>query len=90
MDADASRSHLPSQVAALVVVMVGYLSSRLKRKCSEEEPIVYGPRVVADEHRQKNLQLIYISINAECIAILRMSRAPFFLCVICLGRGGLW
>ena len=51
MDADASRSHLPSQAAALVVVMVGYLSSRLKRKRSEEEPTVYGPRLEADEHR---------------------------------------
>ena len=51
MDADASRSHLASKTAALVVVIVGYISSRLKRKRSKEEPIVYGPRLEADEHR---------------------------------------
>jgi hypothetical protein len=53
MDVDASRSQLASQAASLVVVMVGYLSSRLKRKRSKEEPIVYGPRLEADEHKQK-------------------------------------
>ena len=84
------RSVMATQAAAMVVVMAAFVFSRLSRLRGEDEPIVYGPRVVADEHRQKNLQLIYISINAECIAILRMSRAPFFLCVICLGRGGLW
>ena len=78
MDADASRSHLPSQVAALVVVMVGYLLSKLKRKRSEEEPIVYGPRLEADKHRQKNMQLIYNSTDSECLAMLRMTRAPFY------------
>ena len=70
MDADASISQLASQAAALVVVMVGYMSSRIKRKRSEEEPTVYGPRLEADEHREKNLQLIYNSTDFECLAIL--------------------
>ena len=88
MDADASRSHLASQAAALVVVMVGYLSSRLKRKRSEEEPIVYGPRLEADEHRQKNLQLIYNSTDSECLAMLSLTRAPFYqLCKLFRQRG---
>jgi len=88
MDADASRSDLASQAAALVVVMVGYMSSRIKRKRSEEEPIVYGLRLEADEYKQKNLQVIYNSTDSECMAMFRMTRAPFYqLCKLFRQRG---
>ena len=88
MDADASISQLASQAAALVVVMVGYMSSRIKRKRSEEEPTMYGPRLEADEHRQKNLQVIYNSTDSECLAMFRMTRAPFYqLCKLFRQRG---
>ena len=72
----------------MVVVMVALISSKLKRAKEEDEPISYGPRLEADEHREKNLSLIYNSTDAECIAMLRMSRAPFFsLCNLFRQRG---
>ena len=72
----------------MVVVMVGLVSSKLKRAREEDEPICYGPRLEADEHREKNLSLIYNSTDAKCIAMLRMSRAPFFpLCNLFRQRG---
>ena len=78
MDPASQRSTMASQAAAMVVVMVVFLFSRVKRLRGEDKPIVYGPRAVADEHRRKNLDLIYNSTDKECIAMLRMSRAPFF------------
>jgi len=76
-----------SQTASMVVVMVALVSSKLKRAREEDEPICYGPRLEVDEYREKNLALIYNSTDAECIAMLRMSRTPFSHCVTCLGRG---
>jgi len=72
----------------MVVVMVAFLFSRIKRLRGEDEPISYGPRALADEHRKRNLDLIYNSTDKECIAMLRMSRAPFFaLCNLFRQRG---
>jgi hypothetical protein len=79
---------MASQTAAMVVVMVAFLFSRIKRMRGEVEPIPYGPRALADEHRKRNLDLIYNSTNKECIVMLRMSRAPFFaLCNLFRQRG---
>jgi hypothetical protein len=69
---------MASEAASMVVVMVALVSSKLKRAREEDEPICYSPRLKADEHREKNLSLVYNSIDAKCIAMLRMSRAPFF------------
>jgi hypothetical protein len=69
---------MASQAAAMVVVMVVLVSSKLKRHSAEYEPICYSPRLEANEHREKNLSLIYNSTDAECLAMLRMNRAPFF------------
>jgi hypothetical protein len=72
----------------MVVVMVGLVSSKLKRAREEDEPICCGPRLEVDEHREKNLSLIYNSTDVECIAMLRMSRASFFsLCNLFRQRG---
>ena len=78
MDPVSQRSAMASQAAAMVVVMVAFLFSRVKRLRGEDEPIVYGPRAVADEHRRIILDLIYNSTDKECIAMLRMSKASFF------------
>jgi hypothetical protein len=43
----------------MVVVMVALVSSKLKRARQENEPIHYGPRLEVDEHREKNISLIY-------------------------------
>ena len=63
---DPTNQHyvMATQAATLVVVMVAFVFSRLKWLKGEDGLIVYGPRVIADEHRQKNLQLIYNSIDA--------------------------
>jgi hypothetical protein len=87
MDLQQQRSAMASQAAAMVVVMVALVSSNLKMRRGEDEPIPCGPRLEANEHREKNLSLIYNSIGAECIAMLRMSRAPFLHSATCLGRG---
>ena len=87
MDFEQQRSAMAKQAATMVVVMVTLVSSKLKRRREDDEPICYGPRLEADEHRENNLSLIYNSIDAKCIAMLRMSRAPFFHSAICLGRG---
>ena len=69
---------MASQAATMVVFMVALVSSKLKRRREEDEPICYGPRLEADEHREKNLALIYNSMHVACISMLRMSRGPFF------------
>ena len=75
-----------SQTASMVVVMVALVSSKLKRAREEDEPICYGPRLEVDGHREKNISLIYNSTDAECIAMSRMSRAPFSHYATCLCR----
>ena len=87
MEFEQQRSAMAKQVTAMVVVMVTLVSSKLKRRREDDKPICYGPRLEADEHRENNLSLIYNSTDAECIAMLRMSRAQFFHSAICLGRG---
>ena len=87
MEFEQQRSAMAKQATAIVVVMVTLVSSKLKKLREDDEPICYGPRLEADEHREKNISLIYNSTDAECIAMLRMSRAPFFHSAICLGRG---
>jgi len=79
---------MASQVAAMVVVMVAFLFSRIKRLRGEDRPIPYGPTALVDEHRKRNMDLIYNYTDKECIAMLRMSRAPFFaLCNLFRQRG---
>jgi len=87
MDLQQQRCAMASQAAAMAVVMVALVSSKLKRRRGEDEPISYGRRLEVDEHGEKNLSLIYNSTDAECIAMLRMSRAPFLHSATCLGRG---
>ena len=89
MDLQQQRSAMASSTAAMVVVMVALVSSKLKRRRGEDELITYGPRLEADEHNEKNLSLIYKSTDAECIAMLRMSRAPFFPLCNLFGQRGL-
>ena len=70
------------QAAALVVVMLSFVTSRLKRKRPEPntkpDPLVYALRDEADQHREQTLNLIYNSNDGECLSMLRMTRAHFF------------
>ena len=71
---------MASQAAAMVVVMVCFVVTRLRRNNAQTEPIPYGPKTEGEQHRQRTLQMIYNTNDAECLAMLRMTRAPFFLC----------
>ena len=66
----------------MVVVMVFFVATRLKRKKpkteSEPDPLLYALRNEAEQHRQQTLNVIYNSTNGECLSMLRMTRAPFF------------
>jgi hypothetical protein len=61
----------PHRLQLSVVVIVAFLSTRMKRVRRDTEPIVYGPRLVDDEHRHKKFQLIYNSTDKECLAMPR-------------------
>jgi len=80
MDPSVSREMMCRQAIALVVVMVSFVTSRLKRKRvdSEPNPLLYALRDEADQHKQQTLNLIYNSNDGECLSMLRMIRAPFF------------
>ena len=84
MDPSDSREMMCKQAAAMVVVMVSFVTTRLKRKKpepepeSEPDPLLYALRNEAEQHRQQTLNAIYNSTDGECLSMLRMTRAPFF------------
>ena len=84
-----SREMMCRQAVALVIVMVSFVSSRLKRKRADSEPnpLLYALRDEADQHRQHTLNLIYNSNDGECLSMLRMTITPFLLYAICLELG---
>jgi hypothetical protein len=86
MDPSVSHEMMCRQATALVVVMVSFVTSRLKRKMvdSEPDPLLYALRDETDQHKQQTLNLIYNSNDGECLSMLRMIRAPFLLYAICL------
>jgi hypothetical protein len=69
------------QAAAMVVVMVSFVTTRLKRKKPEPEigpnPLLYALRNEAEQHRQQTLNAIYNSTDGECLSILRMTNSLF-------------
>jgi hypothetical protein len=77
MDKNAQHDQMARQAAAMVVVMVSFVVSRLRRVRSEES-IPYGPRTHAERHRQSTLQMVYNYNDIECVAMLRMKRLPFY------------
>ena len=88
MDPAQNRALMANQVAALVVVMVSYVVTRLRRFRPEPDPLLYHLRSDAEQHRKQTLQAIYNSIDAECLSMLRMTRAPFYaLCNLFKNRG---
>jgi hypothetical protein len=73
---------MSKQAAAMVIVMVSFVTTRLKRKMSEPKtepnPLLYALRNEAKQHKQHTLNVIYNSTDGECLFMLRMTRAPFF------------
>jgi hypothetical protein len=77
-----------NQAAALVVVMVSYVVTRLRRSRPEPDPLLYHLRSDAELHRKQTLQAIFNSTDAECLSMIRMTRAPFFaICNLFRDRG---
>ena len=88
MDPTQNYELMANQAAALVVVMVSYVVTRLRRSSPEPDPLLYHLRSDAEQHRKQTLQAIYNSIDAECLSMLRMTRAPFYaLCNLFKNRG---
>ena len=84
MDLSLSRDMLCRKAAALTVVMVTFVSTRLKRKTPEPETPLPDPIALAlirdenEQHRQRTLRMIYHSTDSECISMIRMKRVAFF------------
>lgn len=82
------RQLMVREASAMVVVMFTFVVSRLRRIRLHLEPSPYGPRSLSQQHRLSTLQMIFNSTDAECLAMLRMKRAPFFaLCNLFRARG---
>ena len=86
-----NRAMMVRQATGMIVSMVSVVVSTLKRVRNEHEtepdldpnPLLYDLRSDAEQHRQRTLQVIYHSIDVECVSMLRMRRMPFFsLCNI--------
>jgi hypothetical protein len=89
-----NRAMMVRQATGMIVTMVSVVVSTLKRKRpnSEDEhepnPLLYNLRSDGEQHRQRTLLAIYHSSDVECIAMIRMRRAPFFgLCNLFRTRG---
>ena len=88
MDPAQNRELMANQAAALVVVMVSYVVIRLRRSSPEQDPLLYYLRSDAEQHRKQTLQAIFNSTDADCLSMIRMTRAPFFaLCNLFRDRG---
>ena len=79
MDLEEKRRILFARSAALSTAMYALLFARLRMLQSQRPQISYGPMSIRDEERQRNLNLIYNYNDIECVNMLRMRRAPFFL-----------
>jgi hypothetical protein len=70
------------KATALTVVMVSFVSTRLKRKTPKPETPLPDPIALAlirdenEQHRHRTLEMIYHSTDSECISM--MKRAAFF------------
>ena len=78
MDPAQNRELMANQAAALVVVMVSYVVTRLRRSRPKLDPLLYHLCSDAKQHRKQTLQAIYNSTDVECLSMLRMTRAPFY------------
>jgi hypothetical protein len=69
---------MDNQAAIMVVVMLSYVITRLRRSNPEPDPLLYYHRSDAEQHRKHTLQAMFNSTDAECLSMIRMTRAPFF------------
>jgi hypothetical protein len=70
MNPTAQREMMVRQAAAMVVVMLTFFVTRLRRIRAQLEHVPYGPRSLGQQHRLGTLQMIFNSTDAECLAML--------------------
>jgi hypothetical protein len=75
---------LIARAAALIAAMYAFLFSRIAMNQNSRPHIYYEPLSLMDEERRQNLDRIYNCNDIECIAMLRMRRAPFLGYATCL------
>jgi len=69
MDPAQNRELMASQAAAMVVVMLSFVVSRLRRSRTEPDPLLYHLRSDAEQHRKQALQAIYNSTDAVSVHV---------------------
>ena len=79
MDLTAQREMMAKQAAVMVVVMLSFFVTRLRRIRAQLELVPYDHRSLSQQHRLSTLQMIFNNTDAECLAMLRMTIAPFLL-----------
>lgn len=79
MALDDRRQQLIIHATALLTAMYAFMLSRLRVGNCSRPQITYAPMSAMDEERQKNLNKIYNCNDVECVNMLRMRRAPFFM-----------
>ena len=65
MDPTAQREMMARQAATMVVVMLSFLVTRLRRIRAQLELDPYDPRSLSQQHRLSTLQMIFNSTDAE-------------------------
>jgi hypothetical protein len=78
MDWREQRRLLVVKAAAFISVMYAFFISRVRLAQRARRRITYAPMSAMDLEWQANLDKIYNCNDIECIAMLRMRRAPFF------------
>jgi hypothetical protein len=74
----AQCAMMARKAATMVVVMLSFFVTILRRIRAQHEPVPYGPRSLGQQHRLGTLQMIFSCTNAECLAMLRTTKVPFF------------
>jgi hypothetical protein len=80
MDPAQNCELMANQAAALMVVMVSYVVTRLRRSRPESDPLLYHLRSDAEQHRKQTLQAIYNSANAVFVHV--KDDQSSFLCFV--------
>ena len=86
MDPTEQREMMPRQATAIVVVMLSFFVTRLRRIRAQHEPVPYGPRSLCQQHRLGTLQMIYNRLMMSAYVAYDQSSLFFALCNIFRGR----
>jgi hypothetical protein len=85
-DLARKRRQLIVQAAGIAAVLGAYMIFISRRARKQTPLLTMSRRIDMDTARDSNLRYIYHSTDINCSKQLRMKRAPFFICAICLER----